>query len=212
MGQPKMQRTKIQKTKIQTSLCIHRSVCEDASLTGRSNSFQIGDVRQVRVRPYHQGTGVLLRKHGLPKSLSEDHPPLLQHGSLVRGYHSQVVPRRTQHQGTRVGLAHATSRQLGTSILTFSFLTLALSTFLNLSRTPIRPHLNRVKPISWIKWKSSSNGWKTPKRKRRRKAMKKRRTKVIVCPDAHFGHHTLDLTPHKHTHSHNFPFCFRRWI
>lgn len=25
---------------------------------------------------------------------------------------------------------------------------------------------------------------------------------MIVCPDAHFGHHTLDLTPHKHTHTH----------
>jgi len=30
--------------------------------------------------------------------------------------------------------------------------------------------------------------------------MKKRRTKVIVCPDAHLGHHTLDLTP-PHTHT-----------
>jgi len=40
--------------------------------------------------------------------------------------------------------------------------------------------------------------------------MKKRRTKVIVCPDAHIGHHTLDLTPlHIHT---PFPFLFRQWI
>jgi len=31
--------------------------------------------------------------------------------------------------------------------------------------------------------------------------MKKRRTKVIVCPDAHIGHHTLDLTPPTHTHT-----------
>jgi len=36
--------------------------------------------------------------------------------------------------------------------------------------------------------------------------MKKRRTKVIVCPDAQIGHHTLDLTPH--TYTHHFPFYF----